>query len=84
MTVKHVSKSTNPTLGTYSKLHIKVCLEALKVDLMALKVTKGEGVLQYWPFPETCWRESQQFLVQYQRCVRMSNLAACTEWGTEE
>lgn len=45
MTVKHVSKSTNPTLGTYSKLHIKVCLEALKVDLMALKVTKGEGVL---------------------------------------
>ena len=84
MTVKHVSKSTNPTLGTYFKLHIKVYLVALKVHLMVLKVTKGGQALQFWPFPETCWHESQQFLVQYQRCVRMSNLAACMGWRTEE
>lgn len=55
MTVKNASKSTNPTLDTYFKLHIEVYLVALKVHLTALEVTKGEGVLQYWPLPETCW-----------------------------
>ena len=50
VTVKHATKSPNPTLDTYFKWHIKVYLAALKV-------IKGEGALQYWPFPEICWRK---------------------------
>lgn len=42
-------------LSTYSKLHIKVCLEALKVDLMALKVTKGEGTVLDIPRNLLAW-----------------------------
>lgn len=80
MTAKPVSKSTN---HTDFKLQINVYLVALKVHLMVLQVIKGEGALQYWPFPETYWHERQQFLVQYQACKDVQ-LGSLRGWGAKD